>query len=388
MARKSRNNLQPKPADPELLGKMVAKAVADGDLVNLHQIFAPLSPARAETLESIEDAKYAYLRPTEEEEREAAFQKAHLLVRKDAIWQHIQTELEAKRPPRLPWELVMMLGDRAMKLGKPSSAAQAYELLRVRESIKEECYRLAEEALTAGSHAKAAAACLAGLGLEYDYAAFPEPAPATPDFARRALMLHAETPRRPEDSVAFLPPEEFVSTGLTYLFDNPELEERLHGYTLEQRAALFCELVRQRDPEWDAFVEDYRRALAEIQRIDGKLRDLAQQSGGEVQGVMEDMLEEIGEDPRSVPEALLGRAIPDGEWWQYLKELVGRHPPAALFVGRMRAGRSEIITPRLRPDNPVLERLGLDKVLPEPTGGPAAGVLGGSSSSTAPATAS
>jgi len=364
MARK-RNTIQPKPADPELLARCVAKAVADGDIVNLHQIFAPLSPARAETLESLDDPKYWFLRPAGDEEQDAAFQEALALTREPAIWSHVETELAAKRPPRLPWELVKMLGDRALTLGKPSSAAQAYELLRVREPMKEEFFRLAEQALESEDITKAAKACLIGLGLGYDYAAFPEPGPALANFAKRALVLHAEYPRNPQEVLAFRPPEEFISTGLTYLFDDADLEERLHGQSQERRTALFCELVRLRDPGWDEFVARYIEASKVLQRINERLQALAEETG-EMEGVLQDMLDELGEDPRAVPEALLGRALPAGEWWQYLKEIVVQHPPAAMFVGRMMIGDTEVIVPRMRKDSPILARLGLDKALPEP----------------------
>lgn len=74
----------------------------------------------------------------------------------------------------------------------------------------------------------------------------------------------------------------------------------------------------------------------------------------------QDIAEQLGEDPRRLPEILLGRAIPNGEWWQYLKELAYEHPPSVLFLSRRLLGRVEIIVPRLRLDNPALGPIGLE----------------------------
>ena len=64
-------------------------------------------------------------------------------------------------------------------------------------------------------------------------------------------------------------------------------------------------------------------------------------------------------DAARIPALLLGYGLEDGEWWQYLKELVHKHPAAALVVARQALGDFEILVPRYAADSPVAQALGL-----------------------------
>src|SRR5690606_12280615 len=123
-------------------------------------------------------------------------------VRDDETWRHVQTELEANRPAQLPSDLLLMLADNAVRQGKYTSAAQAYELLRIRSRMQDEFYAAADRALDENDVARAVRGYRAATGLAYDYAAFPEPLPEVPDYQTRALLLHGEYPTRPDDCVA------------------------------------------------------------------------------------------------------------------------------------------------------------------------------------------
>lgn len=351
--------LGPVASNPDDIAAALAKAVAEGDIVNFRQIFGGLSPARPETVESLAEPKYGYLLPDSTQRQAPAYQEALRLVRAPEMWAYIEEELAARRPARLPSGLLLPLADNAVAQAKYSSAAQAYELMRLRRDVQEKFYAGAKDALGRGAVDEAVTGYLVGVGLSYDYAAFPEPLPLVQNFPRRALVLHAEAPRRPEEVLPFQPPEQFLQIGIEYLLGEADHADEVLTAPLATRVAFFAELVRRRDTRWDDFVKRFGEAALLEQRWNEKLREMMR-GGQDLGGLQADLAEQLGEDPRRVPEMLLGRAIPNGEWWQYLKELAYEHPPAALFVSRRMLGRVEIITPRLRLDNPVLGPLGLE----------------------------
>jgi len=350
---------QTKIVDMDLAASALAKAVYDGDIVNFRLLFLPFSPIREDSSERLEDPKYAYLLPDEEMEEQREFRDLLAKVREAATWQHILAELEANRPAQLPSELVILVGDNAVYRGKYTSAAQAYELLRIRRRMQDEFFLQADEALDAGNLKRAVHGYLIATGLDYDYAAFPEPLPQVPDFQRSALMLHGVYPERPQDCLPLQEVETFSRTALSYLLLDTAAAARLESRPLKQRLAFLAELVRQRDPEWQEFVHRYREACKLMQDFEKRIERATSERGKSRASLADEIEEMLGEDPRAIPTCLLGRAIENGEWWQYLKELAYKHPAAALFVSRQVVGETEIIVPRYRDDSTVPRDLGL-----------------------------
>jgi hypothetical protein len=220
--------------------------------------------------------------------------------------------------------------------------------------MQQEFLNQADAALDAGHVPKAVRGYLVATGLAYDYAAFPEPLPATPDFQTRALMLHGEYPRTPEDCIGLRDTKSLLQTALAYLLLDPEAAARLDARPTEVRLAFLRELVYQRDPQWEVFLERYREA-GEAAREFGERLQLQR----EVSALAEEIEKQLGEDPRQITALLLGRTLDGGEWWQYLKELAYEHPAAVLFVARQALGDLEILVPRHAPDSPVANILGL-----------------------------
>ncbi|GMU93744.1 MAG: hypothetical protein AMXMBFR4_28020 [Candidatus Hydrogenedentota bacterium] len=358
LGRRSRNS-SPKSVDPDLVAKALAKAICDGDFVNFRLLFQPFSPARSDSSERFEDPKYAYLLPDEEVEGNRAFRDALSRVREERVWSHVQRELQAKRPAQLPSELLLPLADEALRQGKYSMAAQAYELMRVRDRIQDEFFRQADEALDVGDIRKAVRGYLVATGLDYNYAAFPEPLPTVPDFQTRALMLHGDYPDKPEDCIALQPPDVFLRTALTYLLLDARAAARLEPRPVETRLAVLAELVKQRDPEWREFVRRYREACNRMRDFENRIQHALEQRASGEPSLAQEIDNMLGQDPRAIPACLLGRTIEDGEWWQYLKELAFEHPAAILFVSRQMVGDVEIIVPRYRGDSPIPTQLGL-----------------------------
>jgi len=347
-------------ADQETIDSCIASAIADGDVVNFRTLFLSYSPLRSYSSEDIHTSKYAYLRP--ESDSSSAFKQALALVKRSDISAHIRAQLERKGPPQLPAEPLMMLADNAVRLGKYGAAAQAYELLRVRRRMREEYLRQADEALAAGHVSRAVYGYRTAAGLNYDYAAFPEALPQVPDYQSKALMLHAEYPHNPTDGIALRPPEEQVRTGLSYLLNDAEISGRLEAIDFELASAFLVELIHQSDSEWDAFVARFKEACALVQEHGARLE--RQKTNGALNLAEEAADQLVTADPREISAKLLGREIPGGEWWQYLKELAYQHPAAALFVSRQAVSKDlEIIMPRFLQGSPIAERLGLDAIL-------------------------
>lgn len=346
-----------KPATQEMIGACFAKAVADGDVVNFRFLFVPNSPLRNETTEDIETAKYSYLRPADT--GSALYRKALELVTSAKIQSHISSQLARKGPAQYPSELLVMLADNAVRLGKYGAAAQAYELLRIRRRMREEFLDGADFALAQGDVKTAVKGYIIGAGLDYDYAAFPEPLPQVPDFQAKALALHADYPQRPEDSIGLQAPEQHLRMGLDYLLIDAELTARLDDKPFETRLAFFKELVLQRDPAWGEFVKRYKETCAILIEYGQALeRQKSEKAGATLAAEVADA--QGADEPRKVPASLLGREIEDGAWWQYLKELAYQHPPAALFLARQAVTPDlEIIMPRYAAGSPLVAALGL-----------------------------
>lgn len=348
-----------KHVNPDDTAKAIAYAVAQGDIVNFRTLFLPFSPARASSTESFDDEKYGYLLPEPAEEGEKAFSEALAAVRAPLTWAHIQSELEQRRPAQLPSDLLILLADNALRLGKPTAASQAYELVRVRRRMQEEAFAAADAKLDAGDVAAAVRGYRIAAGLSYDYSAFPEPLPGIPRYQTRALMLHGVYPRRPEDSIGLQPLETFLPMALSFLLGDAEAAGRLEGRDRETLTAFLQELIAQIDPEWDAFVARYREACDLAREFGERLNKVITERGARQLSLQEEIDAQMGEDPASISVRLLGRAIEGGEWWQYTKELAAAHPASILFIARQIVGEREIVVPRLRGDSPVVQRLGL-----------------------------
>ena len=353
-----------KVVNEELAVDALAKAVYEGDIVNFRLFFMPFSPARKNSPERFETPKYQYLLPDEEMRERHEFRECRSLVAERETLGHIRKELDADRPPQLPSELLLELGDNAVRTGKYSSAAQAYELLRVRARMQTEFFNQADSALEQRDIRKAVRGYRIATALGYDYAAFPEPLPVIPDFQTRALLLHAEYPATPEDSIGMRDTKPLLDTALAYLLLSGEAASRLQDRPIEVLLDFLKELVRRRDPEWKVFVERYREACALMrafaQRMVHAADETGHSGGASAAGLAEEIEKALGDDPRRITACLLGRTIENGEWWQYLKELAYEHPAAALWVARQAVGDLEILVPRHRADSPVALALGLE----------------------------
>lgn len=345
-----------RPVTQEIIDACFAKAVAEGDMVNFRFLFLPYSPLRAESTEDIQAAKYAYLRPTDT--ASVLYTNALDCVTSPEARAHIQAQLGKKGPAQYPSGPLILLADNAVRLGKFGAAAQAYELLRIRRRMREEFLEAADDALAQGDVQRAVHGYRVASGLDYDYAAFPEPLPQVPDFQARALALHADYPQRIEDCLALQPVEQHLRTALDYLLVDEELAARLDPHPLDLRVAFLKELVAQLDPEWSVFVQRYRETCAMLTEYGQRLQRQRTEKGKET---LAQELEDLeAAEPRRVPARLLGREIGNGAWWQYLKELAYEHPPAALFVARQAVSPElEIIMPRFAGGSPLVTALGL-----------------------------
>ena len=343
---------QEKIVDLELAKKAIAKSIADGDIVNFRALFAAISPLRKWTTEELESEKYTYFRPDADQEDTPVFKEALRLVSEMFTWKFIVQEIEANRPAQLPSELLVSLGDNAIRNSRFSFAAQAYELLRIRRKMQAAFFEEADKALEADDIPRAVQGYRVAIGLAYDYAAFPEPLPQVANYQTGALAVHGRYPNTPEDCIAVQPEEAHTNIALGFLLGDDEAVARLTELSLPKRLIFLKELVTRIDPHWDEFVERYRKACALIdefaERIDHQDTTLA-----------DEIDEQQGHNPEEIMQVLLGREIEDGTWWQYLKDLAYEHPAGVLFIARQRFGDHEILMPRLLQGSSVAATLNL-----------------------------
>lgn len=341
------------PVDYAAVAEALAKSVYEGDIVNFRLLFAPFSPARQASNELFDMPKYQYLLPDESVEREPRYREALDKVNQAEMRAFIQGELDANRPPQLPSDLLVMLADNAVRMAKYTSAAQAYESLRIRSRMQQMFLDHANSALDRGDIAAGVKGYIISTGLAYDYAAFPEPLPTIPDFQTRALLLHADYPDSPEASIVMADTGPLLQSAFEYLL-SPDAAGSLSERPEPVRLEFLAELVRQQDGQWAAFLERYEEAS----KLTGQFGNRLRVSAGNLT-LADEIQRQLGEDPRRIPATLLGHSIEGGEWWQYLKELAYEHPAAALFVARQAVGDFEIIVPRHRLESPVARALGL-----------------------------
>ncbi|PCJ58886.1 MAG: hypothetical protein COA73_09540 [Candidatus Hydrogenedentota bacterium] len=341
-----------KVVDMDQAAKALAKTIADGDIVDFNTLFLSWSPARSTSPETLESDKFDFVRPTAEEESSEQFRAALDAVKQSDTWSHVKQEFAANRPAQLPSDLLLMLADNAVREQKYTAAAQAYELLRIRRKMMTEFLDQADALLAQGNIPGAVRGYRIGVGLEYDYAAFPDPLPAVPRFQVEAMAIHAQLPQKHEDCISLQDDTHFADLALHYLLDNDDAASRLTAQPVEVRQSFLQELIQQLDPEWDTFANQYKAACSKVQEYGDRLKE---QSGT----LSEEIEEQQGPDPREIMAALLGREIVDGEWWQYLRELAYEHPAGILFITRQKTGDHEIIMPVLRAEATLPDMLGI-----------------------------
>jgi len=364
MARKRPVEAPPAPANPTLVANALAKAVAEGDIVNFRMVFAPFSPARDYTAEDFSSVKYRHLLVDETIASTSAYKTALESVQNKDTWDHIQRELQESRPPCLPSDLLMLMADNAVRLGKYTAAAQAYEVLRIRERIQMEFAEEADKLMASGEINRAVKGYDIAASLNYNYAGFPDPHPLGNDYQTRALMLHGEYPRHPEDCVAALPAERFLETAFEYLLNDRELSKRLIQHPLDVQIDFLTALIRRGDPVWDEFAHRFNEACTILQRFAAAVA--SEGDDHRRLSIQNELDAEQAGDPWVLPVALLGRELEDAQWWRYLKELAVKHPAAPLFIARQLMGGVEVLVPRFSPDSNIPSALGLTSSDPVP----------------------
>jgi len=345
--------------DQSVVDACLACAVAEGDIVNFRFLFMPASPLRPDSPEDVHTPKYAYLFPVDESSRQ--YGEALRLVQRMDMARYVQKQLEKKGPPQLPWELVIALADNAVRLGKYTSAAQAYELLRIRRRMQEVILEKSDEYLRRGNVRGAVQGYLVAAGLDYDYAAFPEPLPAVPNYQERALALHGVYPDTQEKMVCMQPDEALAKTAINYLLFNPEFSNRQTDMPEENKIAFVVALIREMDKNWDVFAERHRQAAAIVNRYQPHFERMKKYSTEALELLYEEPLDAVQQDElRGIPALLTGVAVENWDWWQYMKTLCYHHPGAALFVARQRiTAKEEVVIPRFRPDSALARGLNL-----------------------------
>ncbi len=342
-----------------LLDESLAHAVAEGDIVNFRLLFSPASPFRDESPEDASTPKYDYLFTNSEDA--PAYRESLALVRRPETAAFIQEQLQRKGPPQLPWQLVLVLGDNALRLGKYTAAAQAYELLRIRRRIQDMVLDKADERLTQDDIAAAVRGYCIALGLQYDYGAFPEPLPAVPDYHERAPVMHATYPATAEQTPALQPDDALCKTALRYLLPYTEFARHLETMPAETILPFTAVLIQSLDQDWQRFAAAFREAMECASAHEALFKKLNTYTADALEVLAEELVApELLEELKQIPALLTGVSSETREWWDYIKILAYHHPGACLFVSRQRlSAKEEILIPRVRPDSILARKLNL-----------------------------
>lgn len=342
-----------------LLDESLAWAVAAGDIVNFRLLFLPASPFREESPEDASSPKYDYL--FTDTEKSPEYREALALVHTPEIRAYVREQLQRKGPPRLPWRLVMALGDNALRLGKYTAAAQAYELLRIRRRIQELALDKADERLKQGDLDAAVRGYSIALGLQYDYGAFPEPLPAVPDYHERAPAMHATYPVTLEQAPAWQEDSALCKAAVHYLLPYTEFSGHFETVEPDTLRAFTAALIRSLDQDWEAFAAAFRAAMKYAAAHEELFNKLNSYSADALDILSEELVAPaLLEELRQIPALLAGAPGKNHEWWHYIKVMAYQHPGAALFVSRQRlSAKEEIIIPRVRKDSLLVRELGL-----------------------------
>ena len=343
----------------DLLEEALAHAIAEGDIVNFRLIFMPSSPFRPDSPEDASTAKYDYLFSESPEAQQ--YREALALVRESTMAAYVREELDRKGPPRLPWQLVLALGDNATRLGKYTAASQAYELLRIRRRMQDLTLEEADAALAGGNIRRAVQGYRIALGLQYDYSAFPEPLPAVPDYQERAPALHMVYPASPEQTLALQGDEKLCRVGLGYLMPFNEFTSRFQQIPEDKLIDFTAGVIRTFDQTWEKFVTAFREALQRANACEAIFAKLNTYSAEALEVLSEDIVDaQHREDLRHISTALVEGSDLQWEWWQYVKTLAYHHPGAALFVTRQRiSAKEEILIPKCGENSRLAHALGL-----------------------------
>ncbi len=342
-----------------LLDESLAYAVAEGDIVNFKLLFVPASPFREDSPEDASTPKYDYLFP--DNEAEPRFQAALRLVKTPETAAFVREQLGRKGPPRLPWQLVLALGDNAARLGKYTSAAQAYELLRIRRRLQDMTLDKADARLTQGDIAAAVRGYRIALGLQYDYGAFPEPLPAVPDYHERAPGLHTVYPVTTEQVLAMREDNALCGIALQFLLPFGEFSGRFEQVAPETLLSFTAALIRALDQDWQEFVITFKKVLELTTAHEALFSKLNAFSAEALEVLSEELVNtELLSELRRISGLLAGVHGESHEWWYYIKAMAYHHPGAALFVSRQRlSAKEEIVIPRVRQDSRLAQELGL-----------------------------
>lgn len=354
------NTATPKYTDYDaLLGAALANAIAEGDYVNFRLIFAPASPFRLDSPEDATTPKYQYLFP--ENENSPRYQAAVRLVQSPPIKRYVKEQLQRSGPPRLPWQLLLALADNALCLGKFTLASQAYELLRIRRRMQDLFLEEADERLRADNLSGAVKGYLIGLGLQFDYGAFPEPLPAVPDYQERAPGLHTVYTGVTEDALGMQEDVSLCKSILGYLMPFPEFKERVQKFLPDQLIPFTAALIRGMDPNWDTFATDFRKTMHVASRYTPLFTQINSYSLEALEVLAEELVQDKElEELRHLSETLTGLSGGLYEWWRYISALAYAHPAAPFFVVRQRiSAHKEIIVPCCRQDSTLSHLLGL-----------------------------
>lgn len=300
--------------------RIIANAVATGNTFMFNDLFARLAEFSTSDGGSAAETRLhdhlSRLLTAEDDAGSADFQAACKLVEKHTL-----------EDDTVPAGLLEATAKRAMTLGKFAYAEDAYRLLGIKKEIVALCAQTGEQFLRENRPRHAAMSFFAAASIDQSIG---------PHYQYLGPQLHVRCPAEPGKCATTLSGETLLDACIHFLLPIEPLAERLiTNARPEHKGEVVATLAVCRDLDFSALVNNLRKAVAELSKLDDG---------------------EAG-DYSSIGPALLGRETASGEAWQELCEFCFEHPLGALCVCLKIVKRAPVIVPVVRDGKSLIEHI-------------------------------
>lgn len=275
-------------------------------------------------------------------------------------------------------QILMQIAQNALRFKKFSFASKAYDELGKKEQVISDYIKEGDSLLGEDKIQQAVENYLITTKLAYDYKQT-----FGPNFQQRGLQLHADCISHPTNCItASTDIQTITDEGIEYLLNNHQIAEKLRQQPLPVKKSLLKVLAQLQDSNYPAFVENYKAAVQKLKETtqdyeEGKISDdfrteevqeaeEQHKSGGLSDEGLEmikqkKLLEDNWGKVLDVQQTLLGRAIAEDNFLQYIRELLWEHPVSALVVCiKYEHQPRPVVIPAMQDSTSLMGLLGLD----------------------------
>lgn len=360
--------------------EMLAWAIAHGDLF-CAKIALSLTDDKLLAADSL--SRFSYLIPDNSSAGMNAGADEKILQRRGMVNEMFREALDSLTDEMLNAEslseqMLAQIAQNALKLKKISFASKAYDELGEKEKVSSDYIKAGDSLLAEGKIQPAVENYLIAAKLAYDHKLT-----FGPNFQQRGLQLHADCMNQPTNCITASPDmQTIIDEGIEYLINNQRIAEKFRQQPLPVKQSLLKVCAQLQDSNLPVFVENYKAAvqklkdatkdyeagkisdefrLEEVQQAEEQHQTGSLSSEGLERIKQNNLLEDNWEKLLDVQQTLLGRAIAEDNFLQYIRELLWEHPVSALVVCIKYEHQSRpVVIPARQDSKSLVELLGLD----------------------------